>query len=154
MTTANTLAAFSRSKFLEDVKKLADTLGAPYSEPAVLTVLKAFEECFKEATVIWRTTDRPGDTLNYRASLQRKLDTIRMAAEGGFLKPDHLADYFVRLPASEVMCYLLHTLLEADLGSPYLLASLNGGWKFHSYYRAFFACTQDRGKLPLATRIP
>lgn len=89
MATTNSSGNFSPSTFLEDIKKLAHTLGAPYSEPAILKVLEVFEECFKDAVVVWRTTDRPGDALNYRLYLRRKLDTISMATQAGLLKPDN-----------------------------------------------------------------
>ncbi len=80
---------FSPSKFLKDTERLANAIGAPYSEPAVLQVLEVFEECFKEAVVVWRTTDRPGDTLNYRTYLRRQLDTIRIVTGAGLLESDN-----------------------------------------------------------------
>ena len=81
-------AAFSSEKFLYDFKRTSDALGAPYSEPAILTTLKVFKECFDEAVVILRTTNRPGDPLNYRFYLRRRLDTISIAAEAGMIKAD------------------------------------------------------------------
>ena len=89
MTVINSPTSFSPSKFLEDFKKLADGLGAPYSEPAILAVLKVFEGCFEEGVVIWRTTNRPGDVLNYRFYLRRRLDTISIATEAGILEPEN-----------------------------------------------------------------
>ena len=85
---ASSPTSFSSAKFLEDLKRTSDAVGAPYSEPAILAVLKVFEECFKESVVIWRTSDRPDDPLNYRFYLRRRLDTISIATEAGLLKSD------------------------------------------------------------------
>jgi len=74
---------------MKDTKRLANTIGAPYSEPAILQVLEIFGECFKEAVVVWRTTDRPGDTLNYRTYLRRQLDTISIAVGAGLLESNN-----------------------------------------------------------------
>ncbi len=89
MTVIDSPTSFSPSKFLDDFKRTADGLGASYSEPAILAVLKVFEACFNEAAVIWRTTNRPGDALNYRFYLRRRLDTINIATEAGLLEPDN-----------------------------------------------------------------
>jgi len=61
ITHTKTQATFSQEKFLIDIRKTAAAINAPYSEHAVLEVLKAFEECFTDAeeAVIWRTTSRP-----------------------------------------------------------------------------------------------
>ena len=81
-------ASFSSEKSLYDSKRTSDALGAPYSEPAILTILKSFRECFDEAVVILRTTNRPGDPLNYRFYLRRRLDTISIATEAGLIESD------------------------------------------------------------------
>ena len=88
MTILASPTSFSSATFLEDLKRTSDAIGAPYSEPAILAVFKVFEECFKEAVVIWRSSDRPGDPLNYRFYLRRRLDTISIATEAGLLKSD------------------------------------------------------------------
>lgn len=87
-TVSKKSATFSPSRFLQDIKVLAHTIGAPYSELAVKNVLTAFEECFDNAVVAWRTTDRPNDTLNYRLFLRRQMDTISIAIDSGHLMPD------------------------------------------------------------------
>ena len=89
MIAVDSPASFSPSKFLHDFKTTADAIDAPYSEPAILAVLKVFEECLKEGAVIWRTTNRPGDPLNYRFYLRRRLDTIAIATEAGILESDN-----------------------------------------------------------------
>ena len=89
MTAVDTPASFSSSKFLDDFKRTADAIGAPYSEPAILAVLKVFGECLNEGAVIWRTTNRPRDVLNYRFYLRRRVDTIRIATEAGILESDN-----------------------------------------------------------------
>lgn len=88
MAITNPSTAFSAPKFLIDVTKLADKIQAPYSEARISEVLETFKECFKDAIVAWRTTDRPGDTLNYRIFLRRQLDTISIPIKGGLLRPD------------------------------------------------------------------
>lgn len=83
---------FSPSQLLQDITKTANAIDAPYSEPATLAVLKTFEECFKEGAVTLRTTNRPGDQLNYRFYACRKVDMINLSTEAGFIEPgNHLA---------------------------------------------------------------
>jgi hypothetical protein len=92
MTVTQTPVAFSEERFLNDVRKTAAAINAPYSEHAVLEVLKAFKECLTDEAVIWRTTSRPNDKLNYRISIRSGLDTVALAIKAGFVKPDnHLA---------------------------------------------------------------
>src|SRR6266566_7210655 len=85
--TVSSSPSFSPTRFLTDFKKLADAIGAPYSEPAIQETLDTFEGCFKEGAVIWRTTNRPNDVVNYRFYLRRRLDTVEMATKAGFIEP-------------------------------------------------------------------
>jgi len=85
-------SVFNSARFLQDIKRTADSIGAPYSEAATLNVIKTFEDCFKGGAVIWRTTNRPGDRLNYRFYARRRIDTISISTEAGFLAPNnHMA---------------------------------------------------------------
>ncbi|PYH97268.1 hypothetical protein BO71DRAFT_468204 [Aspergillus ellipticus CBS 707.79] len=88
MTVINPPSAFDQPQFLNDFKKTADAIGAPYSETAILDTLKTFETCFKEGAVIWRTTNRPRDPVNYRFYLRRRLDTVHIATQAGYLDPN------------------------------------------------------------------
>jgi hypothetical protein len=85
--TVTDSSSFSPTRFLADFKKLADATGAPYSESTIQESLTTFEECFKEGTVIWRTTNRPNDVVNYRFYLRYRLDTVEMATKAGYLEP-------------------------------------------------------------------
>lgn len=98
----NASVSFSPITALEDTKRLAAAIGAPYSEPKTLKILNTFEECFKGAAVVWRTTDRAGDTLNFRAYLRRQMDTISLAINAGLIEP---GDPLVRLLGSWASLY-------------------------------------------------
>ena len=89
MAVIDSPASFSPEKFLNDFKRASDAIGAPYSEPVILTTLNVFKECFDEAVVILRTTNRPRDPLNYRIFLRRRLDTISIATEAGLIEPNN-----------------------------------------------------------------
>lgn len=89
MAIIDSPTSFSSERFLKDFKRTSDALGAPYSESAVLTTLKVFKECFDESVVILRTTNRPGDPLNYRFYLRRRLDTISIATKAGLIASDN-----------------------------------------------------------------
>lgn len=82
-------SAFSTPRFLQDLKKTAGIVTAPYSEDTTLTIIKTFENCFKEGAVIWRTTNRPNDRLNYRFYARKRIDTIAISTEAGILAPDN-----------------------------------------------------------------
>ena len=87
MTISPDPVSFSSTRFVQDAKDLAKSLGAPYSEPAINEVLEVFAECFKNSVVVWRATNRLGDALNYRVFLRHKSDTVAIATTAGYLKP-------------------------------------------------------------------
>ncbi|KAI1162155.1 prenyltransferase-like protein [Nemania serpens] len=81
--------AFTSEKFLADYRKTAEILGAPYSEKTVEGTLNNFPGCFEE-TVIWRSTSRPNDKLNYRFYLSKRVDTVAIAAQAGYVDANGL----------------------------------------------------------------
>ena len=82
---APSTSVFTEDRFLEDYRKTAATLAAPYSEEVVKSTLTSFPGCYEEGTVIWRSTSRPNDKLNYRFYLKRREDTVALAAKAGLL---------------------------------------------------------------------
>jgi hypothetical protein len=90
MAATDSKVQFSPTQFLTDFKKTADAINAPYSESSIKSVLSTFEECFKnDSAVIWRTTNRPNDVVNYRFYLLRRFDTVAVATQAGLLAPDN-----------------------------------------------------------------
>lgn len=79
-------SAFSSERFLADYKKMADSLGASYCESTVQGTLGSFDGCFEEGTVIWRSTSRPNDKLNYRFYLRSRVDTVGLAIKAGYIE--------------------------------------------------------------------
>lgn len=63
--------------------------GAPYSRSNTIAVLEAYDLSFREGAVLWRTTNRPWDALNYRFYSRRPTDLIRIAVNAGFIKSDN-----------------------------------------------------------------
>jgi hypothetical protein len=90
-------SVFTPEKFLADYKKTAAALDASYSESTVAGTLSTFNGCFQEGTVIWRSTSRSNDVLNYRFYLRRRLDTVALAAKAGYIKT---SDPIARLATS------------------------------------------------------
>ncbi|EEQ32241.1 NovQ [Microsporum canis CBS 113480] len=80
---------FDSARFLDDYKKTADALGAPYNESIVARTLNSFGNCFNEGTVIWRSTSRPNDKLNYRFYLRDRVDTVALAIKAGYIEESH-----------------------------------------------------------------
>lgn len=80
---------FSNQQFLADVQRTAAALGAPYSESATRTVIEAYDECFKNEVVLWKTTSKPIAALNYRFMSQQHRDTIATAVKAGFIDVDN-----------------------------------------------------------------
>jgi 4-hydroxyphenylpyruvate 3-dimethylallyltransferase len=78
---------YSASRFLDDIRSTARTLDAPYSEETTRSVLDAFDEDFSTGAVLWRTTNRPGDALNYRFLARKRSDTVATAIRNGLLDP-------------------------------------------------------------------
>lgn len=87
MTVVEVASKFDPVRFLTDFKSTADAIGASYSESSILEALKTFKNCFQDGAVIWRTTNRENDPVNYRFYLQQRLDTIEIATKGGYIEP-------------------------------------------------------------------
>ncbi|PMD17248.1 hypothetical protein NA56DRAFT_648701 [Hyaloscypha hepaticicola] len=79
-------SAFTSERFLADYKKTADILGAKYDEKIVAGTLTSFDNCFEEGTVIWRSTSRANDKLNYRFYLRHRVDTVALAVKAGYIE--------------------------------------------------------------------
>jgi 4-hydroxyphenylpyruvate 3-dimethylallyltransferase len=103
--------------FLDDIRNTAITLGAPFSESTTRTVLSAFQDWFLTGSVLWKTTDRPGDSLHYRFFAAGPSDTISAAVNAGLLDERHallpLVRFWNALPGTpaEQSCDF-----DADLG--------------------------------------
>ncbi|KAJ5747315.1 secondary metabolism biosynthetic enzyme [Penicillium nucicola] len=80
---------YSRSRFLDDIKKTAKAINASYSESSVAIVLDTFQDFFLDEVIIFRTTDRPRDALNYRLFIDKNADTISMAKKANLLDSNH-----------------------------------------------------------------
>ena len=80
-------AVFDPSRFLEDIQKTCAAIGAAYSKTNTVRSLEAFDNSFNTGAVLWRTTDRPGDALNYRFYERKPTDTVTRAVEAGFIGP-------------------------------------------------------------------
>lgn len=78
---------FSPSAFLQDVRRVCETVGAPFSEANTRKVLDVYGPNFRRGAVLWRITDRPGDVVNYRFYERASTDTVTPAVEAGMLDP-------------------------------------------------------------------
>lgn len=85
--TSQSLSVFASGRFIDDYKKTADLLGAPYSEDTVQGTLSNFPGLFEQGSVSWRATSRPNDQLNYRFYIPSNVDTIALAAKAGYIDP-------------------------------------------------------------------
>src|SRR5690349_20054427 len=84
---------FDTSEFLEDIRKTAAAIGAPFSESATKKVLDIYKEQFNEGGVILRTSNQPRAKLDYRFFMRRKTDVMALAEQEGFIQPgDELSD--------------------------------------------------------------
>ncbi|PLB49800.1 hypothetical protein P170DRAFT_358697 [Aspergillus steynii IBT 23096] len=84
-----TATEFSSSRFLSDLESLAKEVNSSIDKPAVENVLTKFDKYFQEGCVVFRSKDRPNDTLNYRLFLFNAHDTMKAAIEAGLLDPSH-----------------------------------------------------------------
>ncbi|KAJ5813520.1 secondary metabolism biosynthetic enzyme [Penicillium pulvis] len=89
MTAVGVTRKFDPMRFLTDFKRTSDAIGASYSEPSILETLNTFKSCFQNSIVIWRTTNRENDPLNYRFFLQQRLNTVEIAIKAGYIEPDN-----------------------------------------------------------------
>ena len=77
---------FLPSRFLEDVRKTAAAIGAPFSESVTLKVLDTFADQFNDGVVVLRTTNQPVARLDYRVLMLRKADMLALAESAGFVE--------------------------------------------------------------------
>jgi 4-hydroxyphenylpyruvate 3-dimethylallyltransferase len=76
-------------QFLEDIRTTAAAVGAPFSAPVTRKVLEVYAESFATGAVLWKATDRPGDSLSYRFYSNQPTDTVALALRAGLLDPAH-----------------------------------------------------------------
>lgn len=71
--------------FLEDVREAASVLGAPFSESKTREMREVFTEGFTTGAALWKTTNRPNDTLSYRFYARRRTNTVKIATQAGLI---------------------------------------------------------------------
>lgn len=77
---------FASSEFLEDIKKTAAAIGAPFDETTTGKVLDIFGEQFNEGGVILRTSNQPRAKLDYRFFMRRQTDIMGLALKEGLIE--------------------------------------------------------------------
>lgn len=80
---------FSPVKFIEDLQFVCGIHGAAFSKSHTEQVLQVYEKSFRRGAVLWRITDRPSDSVNYRFYERVSVDTIQPAIEAGLLDPQN-----------------------------------------------------------------
>ncbi|KAH8817261.1 prenyltransferase-like protein [Xylogone sp. PMI_703] len=78
---------FDHAQFLEDVKRTAAGIGAPFNEEVTRKVLDVYKEQFAEGGIVLRTSNR-GAQLDYRFFMRRKTPVMELALKEGFIKQD------------------------------------------------------------------
>ena len=58
--------AFSTEEFIQDMRRLAIAIDAPFSEAVTSDMIELYGESFRRACVAWRITNQQNGTLNYR----------------------------------------------------------------------------------------
>lgn len=88
---------FSEFHLIDDLRRTAKILGAPFSEPMVQRIAEAYSRCFSSGAVILKTTSRPGDELNLRFFPRKQVDTTGIALRAGLLREQSTGTRFIRL---------------------------------------------------------
>lgn len=89
-------AEFSSTVFLNDLRNVATVLDAPFSEAVNRRVLDVYARSFAAGPVLLRTTDRPGDPLNYRFYSRHRWDTVGAAVSAGLVAEDRVLVPLIR----------------------------------------------------------
>lgn len=79
-------SGFLRSRFLEDVRKTAAAIGAPFSESVTEKALDIYADQFSDGAISLRTTNRQNPGLDYRVMMTRKTDILGLAEKGGLIE--------------------------------------------------------------------
>ncbi|GIJ90336.1 putative secondary metabolism biosynthetic enzyme [Aspergillus pseudoviridinutans] len=82
-------AVFDPKRFLVDIQETCRAIGAPLSQEITLKVLETFQASFARGAVLWRTTDLPGDALNFRFYERVSIDAVSCAVNAKLLQPNH-----------------------------------------------------------------
>lgn len=80
-------STYDASRFLDDVRRVAELIGSPYSEDATRTVVEDYKSSFK--AVLWHVPERHGYAINYHFYKRSPTDPISPAAEAGILDADN-----------------------------------------------------------------
>src|SRR5690349_7417225 len=87
-----TTPAFDPSRFLSDATALAEDLAAPWDPAVARRMLEAFAGHFSTGAVLWKTTSRPGDYLNYRFFARERDDVTATAVRARMVVPGPLTE--------------------------------------------------------------
>ncbi|KAL8938255.1 MAG: hypothetical protein Q9216_003995 [Gyalolechia sp. 2 TL-2023] len=80
---------FNGASFLKDVENTCKAIDAPFSLSTTEAVVAAYSQNFREGALFWRTTDRPGDGLNFCFYERRPVEVLRIAEDAKLLEPNH-----------------------------------------------------------------
>ncbi|MGX7828838.1 aromatic prenyltransferase [Actinokineospora sp. 24-640] len=83
------MTGFDEDAFVRDLTSATAAVGAPVVPETAAAAFSAFPGHFRDGTVLWRTTDRPGDPLSYRLFPTSHIDTTAVAVDRGLVPADH-----------------------------------------------------------------
>lgn len=88
MSATSERVPFVEARFLEDIRKGSEEMGAPYDEEAVRGVINAYGDLMYDAAIQMRGSSRAGVPLLFRVITSTQADTIDIALGRGWLHPD------------------------------------------------------------------
>lgn len=87
---------FQPTRFLEDVRKTAAAIGAPFSESTTQNALNVFADQFSTGAISLRTTNKSPTKLDYRVMMTRKTDILGIAEKEGIIERGDVLSALVR----------------------------------------------------------
>lgn len=88
MSATSERVPFVEGRFLEDLRKGSEDMGAPYDEKVVKEVINAYGELMYDAAIQVRGSSQAGVPLLFRVLMTTPADTIDIALRHGWLHPD------------------------------------------------------------------
>lgn len=129
MSTTSEREPFVEARFLEDLEKGSELLGAPVDQKVMKEVVNAHRELIDDAAIQIRGNSTPGTPISFRLFMATPADTLQIAEDQGWLHPDNSLLGLARAVRTQCKGAIEQPEFTSDKGCDALLMYLNGLWE-------------------------
>lgn len=126
MSTTSEREPFVEARFLEDLEKGSELLGAPFNREVVQDVVDAHRDLIDDSAIQLRGSSSPGAPIAFRLFTTSPADTLQIAQDKGWLRPDNVMFGLAKAIRTQCKGAIEQPEFTADKGCDALLMYLNG----------------------------